>query len=87
MCVFSNAATNSGFNATLSQFGKTDVPKVIMEVGFGQGAFSILLAQQFPQAVVVGIDAHALSVHTAQQILDKMGSAAPVNVRFEGVLL
>lgn len=78
-----NMADPNGHHATLAQFDKlSDKPTSIMEIGFGLGHFSILLARQFPDAQVVGIDAHQLSVDSANGYLNSIPSP-PSNVRFE----
>lgn len=79
-----------GYSATVSQFeklahgaGHRENISSILEIGVGRGDFSILLAQMFPQANVLGIDAHELSVRTANENLANLGASAPQNVLFE----
>lgn len=78
-----NSADPHGYNATLARFDDVTAPiSDILEIGFGMGDFSILLARKYPGAKVVGIDAHKLSVETAQGNLRSLVNA-PLNVRFE----
>jgi len=79
-----------GYSATVTQFeklareaGRRENISSILEIGVGRGDFSILLAQMFPQANILGIDAHELSVRTANEHLAKLGPSAPSNVLFE----
>jgi 2-polyprenyl-3-methyl-5-hydroxy-6-metoxy-1,4-benzoquinol methylase len=61
-----NTVDKAGYNATLKVFDRLkDKPRKIIEIGFGRGDFSILLAERYPQADVVGVDAHNLSVYFA----------------------
>jgi tRNA G46 methylase TrmB len=61
-----NAADPFGYNATLEKFNDLlKPPDSILEVGFGRGDFSILLARKYPDAIVTGIDGHELSVRSA----------------------
>jgi len=53
----------------------------VADVGCGHGASTILLAQAFPAARLVGIDAHAASIATARERADEAGVAD--RVRFE----
>lgn len=82
-----HADWTGGYKASLAHFEKlqqVDGPiKTILEIGFGRGDFSILLAKKFPNATVLGIDTHNLSVQAANENLRKLGNAAPKNVRFE----
>lgn len=83
MLAETNLADPNGHNATLSHFDSlVTEPKSIMEIGFGLGHFSILLARKFPGARVVGIDAHQLSVDSANAYIGGI-SSPPNNVRFE----
>ena len=51
-----NALMVDGYIATLQQFALLPkAPESILEIVFGQGDFSILLAQAYPAADVVGI--------------------------------
>jgi len=78
-----NMADPNGHHATLAQFDTlTNKPTSILEIGFGLGHFSILLARKFPTAQVVGIDAHQLSVDSANAYLSNI-AVPPTNVRFE----
>jgi 2-polyprenyl-3-methyl-5-hydroxy-6-metoxy-1,4-benzoquinol methylase len=80
----SNLADPNGHNATLRSFDKLSrSPESILEIGFGLGHFSVMLANAYPNAKVVGIDAHQLSVDSANQYLNSL-SVRPQNVRFEG---
>jgi hypothetical protein len=54
-----NLADRQGHNATLHQFDQLPTsPKSIIEIGFGLGHLSIMLANKYPDADVLGIDAH-----------------------------
>lgn len=78
-----NAADPHGYNATLARFDDVTAPiSDILEIGFGMGDFSILLVKKYPGAKIIGIDAHKLSVETAQSNLQRL-TDAPSNVRFE----
>jgi ubiquinone/menaquinone biosynthesis C-methylase UbiE len=78
-----NVADPNGHAATLSSFGMLEkVPDSIMEVGFGLGHFSVMLATRYPNSTVVGIDAHQLSVDSANEFLAGLPDR-PSNVRFE----
>lgn len=78
-----NMADPNGHHATLTHFENlASKPASIMEIGFGLGHFSILLARKFPDAQVVGIDAHQLSVDSANAYLSSI-PLPPTNVRFE----
>ena len=84
MLAETNMADPNGHNATLAAFARlTRSPESIMEIGFGLGHFSILLANKFPHSSVVGIDAHQLSVDSANTYLQSLPNP-PTNVRFEG---
>lgn len=79
-----------GYSATVAQFeklardaGRRENIDSILEIGVGRGDFSILLAQMFPRANILGIDAHELSVRTANEHLANLGASAPQNVLFE----
>ncbi|CAM9160102.1 unnamed protein product, partial [Ectocarpus fasciculatus] len=62
-----NRVDRAGYNATLQAFDRlSEPPKKIVEIGFGRGDFSIQLAEKYPEAKVVGVDAHDLSVHFAK---------------------
>lgn len=62
-----NTVDKAGYNATLKAFSRlSESPAKIVEIGFGRGDFSILLAEHYPEAEVVGVDAHNLSVHFAK---------------------
>lgn len=78
-----NLADPNGHHATLANFDELkSKPSSILEVGFGLGHFSILLAQKYPNCTVTGIDAHQLSVDSANEYLKSL-QMAPTNVRFE----
>jgi 2-polyprenyl-3-methyl-5-hydroxy-6-metoxy-1,4-benzoquinol methylase len=78
-----NIADPHGHRATLVQFERLRrIPDSIMEIGFGLGQFSLMLAARYPNATVLGIDAHQLSVDSANLLLSTM-SNPPQNVRFE----
>ena len=84
MLAETNMADPNGHNATLAAFARlTRSPESIMEIGFGLGHFSILLANKFPHSSVVGIDAHQLSVDSANTYLQSLPNP-PTNFRFEG---
>ena len=85
MLAHMNTADPFGYNLTLSKFDLLKPPpNSILEVGFGRGDFSILLAQRYPDASVVGIDAHQLSVTSAQEHYDNLPTdQKPLNVRFD----
>jgi len=80
-----------GHNVTLAALDNLDYnPRSFLEVGMGLGTFSIMAGKKFPNAEVVGIDAHQLSVDVANQHLRKLRRQATVteaeklkNVRFE----
>lgn len=79
-----NLADPNGHNATLVAFDELkSPPKSILEVGFGLGHFSIMLARKYPSSVVTGIDAHQLSVDAANEYLQSLENP-PANVHFEG---
>jgi len=68
-----------GNKATLAEFGRlAEPPKSVLEIGPGSGDFGRLLARTFPNATVVGIDAHALSIQAARSFGEN-----PANLRFE----
>lgn len=78
-----NIADPNGNAATLAAFNQLkEEPKDILEIGFGLGQFSILLSEKFPNANVVGIDAHQFSVDSANENLASKKNP-PKNVRFE----
>lgn len=78
-----NLADPNGHSATIASFDQLkSKPNSIIEIGFGLGYFSILLAQKYPNSTVTGIDAHQLSVDSANEHLKSLKSA-PTNVRFE----
>jgi hypothetical protein len=87
-----NVADPNGYNATLDIIERhypphSDAHKIqsIVEIGFGLGHFSVLLAGRYPSASVVGIDAHQFSVDAANEYLSHLASKSllPKNVRFE----
>lgn len=79
----SNVADPNGHSATLAAFDTLpNSPKTILEIGFGLGHFSIMLAERYPNATVTGIDAHELSVSSANFYLNSLPNAPP-NVHFE----
>ena len=79
----SHAADPIGYNQTLLAFDQlTTEPKDILEIGFGMGDFSIRLGNKFPNANILGIDTHKLSVQTANKNLQNLSSVPP-NVKFE----
>jgi SAM-dependent methyltransferase len=53
----------------------------VADVGCGHGSTAILLAQAFPRATIVGIDAHPASIETARQRAERAGVAD--RVQFE----
>ena len=78
-----NSETVDGFNATLALFDHLPrLPSSVLEVGFGRGDFAILVANKFPAAQVLGIDAHPQSVRTANAHLSQL-EHPPSNLRFE----
>lgn len=78
-----NLADPNGHQATLVAFDQLKTPpKSILEIGFGLGHFSIILAQRYPNSTVTGIDAHQLSVDSANEFL-RSQERPPANVRFE----
>lgn len=81
----SNIADPNGRNATLTAFDAlTHTPESILEIGSGLGHFAVMLAKRFPNATVTGIDAHHLSVDSANHFLNSLTEEdRPVNVRFE----
>lgn len=83
-----NAIDPAGYNATLSELEalQGDI-RSIVEIGFGRGDFSIMLAEKYPNAVVTGFDAHELSVQTARMNLKSKYSTdkMPSNINFEHV--
>jgi 2-polyprenyl-3-methyl-5-hydroxy-6-metoxy-1,4-benzoquinol methylase len=62
-----NTLTPFGYNATLAALNTLNESSItsIVEIGFGAGDFSIQLARKYPNATVLGIDAHELSVAAA----------------------
>jgi 2-polyprenyl-3-methyl-5-hydroxy-6-metoxy-1,4-benzoquinol methylase len=83
MLAAANVADPNGHNATLAGFDNLPrVPESILEVGFGLGHFSIMLAEKYKDSTVIGIDAHQLSVDSANNYLRSLPSP-PSNVRFE----
>lgn len=81
-----NTLDFGGYNATLKAFQMLpSTPEKIVEIGFGGGDFSILLAQQYPNSEVVGVDAHELSVRVARSRYEEHKAAlGPLpNLRFE----
>jgi 2-polyprenyl-3-methyl-5-hydroxy-6-metoxy-1,4-benzoquinol methylase len=83
MLAAANVADPNGHNATLVGFDKLSrLPQSILEVGFGLGHFSIMLADKYKDSTVIGIDAHQLSVDSANTYLNSL-SNPPNNVRFE----
>jgi 2-polyprenyl-3-methyl-5-hydroxy-6-metoxy-1,4-benzoquinol methylase len=83
MLAEANIADPNGHAATLSSFNRLKkIPDSIMEVGFGLGHFSVMLASRYQNSTVMGIDAHQLSVDAANQFLDSLPNP-PENVRFE----
>jgi 2-polyprenyl-3-methyl-5-hydroxy-6-metoxy-1,4-benzoquinol methylase len=85
MLAHMNTQDPFGYNATLHMFNLLDKPpSSILEVGFGRGDFSLLLARKYPEASVVGIDAHELSVKFANDNYNRLpNDQRPSNVRFE----
>lgn len=78
-----NLADPYGHNATFAAFDELkSPPKSILEIGFGLGHFSVLLAKRYPSSTVTGIDAHQLSVDAANEYLQSL-EHAPANVHFE----
>jgi len=74
-----NTLDPRGNKATLAEFGRLAAPpSSVLEVGPGSGDFARLLARTFPNATVVGIDAHALSIRAARSFGEN-----PANLRFE----
>lgn len=81
----------NGHNVTLAALDHLNYnPRSFLEVGMGLGTFSILVAQKYPNAEVVGIDAHQLSVDSANHHLRQVKRQASVaeaavlkNIRFE----
>jgi hypothetical protein len=74
-----NTVDPRGFSATLRAFDALpSPPSSILEVGPGSGAFSRLLAVQYPNSSVLGIDASAFSIGVAKSF----GEPLP-NLRFE----
>lgn len=81
-----NRIDKGGYEATLRLFDKLDfTPVSIMEIGFGRGDFSIMLAKKYPNTTIVGFDAHYLSVNAAKSNLENYTSnyGSLSNVRFE----
>jgi len=79
----SNMADPNGHPATLKSFdGLSRAPESILEIGFGLGHFSVMLGNRYPNATVIGIDAHQLSVDSANHYLHSL-IHPPSNVRFE----
>ena len=84
MLAKSNLVDPNGYNATLAAFDKLkQPPSTILEVGFGSGQFSIMLAEKYQNSSVIGIDAHPLSLEVAMANLHSLPNP-PRNVRFEG---
>jgi ubiquinone/menaquinone biosynthesis C-methylase UbiE len=78
-----NEADPNGYAATVENFEQLgSPPESILEIGFGLGHFSILLAHRYPNATVLGIDAHQYSVDSANEFLRSL-SLPPRNVHFE----
>lgn len=77
-----NRLDPNGYNATLREFDKLPMyPSSILEIGFGQGMFSLLLAERYQNATVVGIDTHQMSVKKGNENLALMPHIK--NARFE----
>ena len=83
MLAEASLADPNGHNATMESFEQLSImPSSIMEIGFGLGHFSIMLAEKYPNCTIVGIDAHELSVYSANEYLHSL-PLPPINVRFE----
>jgi 2-polyprenyl-3-methyl-5-hydroxy-6-metoxy-1,4-benzoquinol methylase len=83
-----NSLHDSGYNATLRGFSQlSESPSKILEIGFGRGDFSILLAKTYPKAQILGVDAHQFSVDVANKNLRLYNerNSQLLNVRFEHV--
>lgn len=87
MLAEANLADPNGYNATLAVIESLRLGSIssIVEIGFGLGHFSVMLANRFPDAQVVGIDAHQFSVDSANSYLEELESRSQKsdNVRFE----
>lgn len=89
MLTILNLNDPGGHNATLAAFDRvygTDAPQSVLEIGFGLGAFSILLSEKYPATSIVGIDAHEYSVKVARDNLEQYKlehNNKDINVSFE----
>ena len=78
----SNVADPCGFNSTLRAFRELNNIRSILEIGYGAGANVIQLARNFPNATIVGIDTHKLSLLAAENHIANVTNP-PKNVKFE----
>lgn len=65
--VSGNPATVYRSRLILQSLGKIDSDAVVLEIGCGQGEFTLLLAETYPHALVRGIDNSAEGVMRASQ--------------------
>ena len=63
--VSGNPATTYRCRLILKALGQVDTDAVILEIGCGQGEFTLMLAETFPQADVRGIDMSAEGIERA----------------------
>ena|ERR1700722_19706173 len=69
-----------GDRATLPLFYKLPKPRTILDVGCGGGQFAIQLAEQFPQAQVMGIDISSQAIEFAKK---RLKETFVKNVKFD----
>ncbi len=65
--VSGNPATVYRSRLILQSLGHVDPDAVVLEIGCGQGEFTLLLAETYPHAIVRGIDSSAEGVMRASQ--------------------
>ena len=76
--VSGNPATVYRSRLILQSLGKIDSDAVVLEIGCGQGEFTLLLAETYPHALVRGIDNSAEGVMRASQTAADEKSAGDV---------
>lgn len=67
-----------GDRATFRAFKRLSrPPQSILDVGCGGGNFTLLLAQRYPEANILGIDTSAMAIAYAKQLLERNPGAFP----------